>query len=435
MINKTLLRNAVFNLLGNGSSLLIVVLLPKILLPVFGKVEYGVLALVLNLSTYIIFFSLGIQTALAKYVAQTDASRDYREQLEYLNAAFIILFGSVCLGILFTILASLIMPHYMLPSGVTVDLKSNFIISILCFGVITSLSLFYNVYAGYFIGVLRNHFFSITQFILRLLTLLIIYYAVSYYEIHSLLFVVTIIATGSFLLVPILAFNFIFVRNNVVHKIIAFKIYSIDKLKSILKFCLQLSIWNFAMLLVSSTSLYVVGYFDFNHVTEFSLAVILINAMVGIIGSASAPLVPYFSGLFEQRSTNIKSIIIKLTWILIVFSIVVIAIFFLFGHWLIQMLFGVKFVTMVYSLTSLLGVSFILRNLLLPLSVFLVSSNQQYLGVKVVLIEGLTNVIASILFGYFYGSIGVAIGSIAGSIIGVMFCLMMVVPKVRYINV
>jgi O-antigen/teichoic acid export membrane protein len=81
IINKpvillTMARNAMANLFRMGSSWIIILFLPPLLVRVLDKPTYGVWVLLLQMAAYVTLFDLGIQMAVARFVARADSLRD-----------------------------------------------------------------------------------------------------------------------------------------------------------------------------------------------------------------------------------------------------------------------------------------------------------------------------------------------------------------------
>ena len=55
-----------------------------------------------------------------------------------------------------------------------------------------------------------------------------------------------------------------------------------------------------------------------------------------------------------------------------------------------------------------------------PYSVLLLGTAQQRLAIISPIVEGLTNLLASIVGGYWLGAVGVAVGTVVGSLVGVL---------------
>ncbi len=196
--------------------------------------------------------------------------------------------------------------------------------------------------------------------------------------------------------------------------------------RELFNYCLSLSIWSFAMLLVSGLDVSLVGYFQFEKVAYYSVAATLIVFLIGAQNALFNVMVPSTAvlqargnsgrlGRLMITATRYGSFILLLTGLPLVFGAKSILAWWVGPEYAIQ---GARFL-------EVLAVANMIRLSALPYVMTLIGTGQQRLVTVTPLLEGVTNLGVSVLAAYFWGAIGVAVGTLVGGIVGVLgnfFC-------------
>src|SRR3954469_10334168 len=95
---RKILRGSASNLARVALSALLSLVLPPLLVHRLQPAEYGAWVLILQISGYINLLELGLQTAIAKFVAEYDASGDGQAAARILSSSFAILCASALVG-------------------------------------------------------------------------------------------------------------------------------------------------------------------------------------------------------------------------------------------------------------------------------------------------------------------------------------------------
>jgi O-antigen/teichoic acid export membrane protein len=184
--------------------------------------------------------------------------------------------------------------------------------------------------------------------------------------------------------------------------------------------------------LVTGFDLILVGRFDFGAVAMYSAGAVLISFLGGLQTSAFSVIMPHSAALHAGenakalgdlllRSTKLSVIVLLLTGLpLLVFASPIIRI------WL-----GPQYAFQGSSILIVLVVGNMIRLLGVPYSSILVGTGQQRLVVLSPLMEGVSNLIASVILGMRFGAIGVAWGTFIGAIVGIGANIAYSLPRTR----
>ena len=105
-------KNALANLLRMGTSWIIVLFLPPLLVRVMDKPAYSVWMLLLQVAAYVTIFDGGIQMAIARFVARAERLEERKYMSRLLSSAGAILMVASVVTILLTSLASWQLSHF-----------------------------------------------------------------------------------------------------------------------------------------------------------------------------------------------------------------------------------------------------------------------------------------------------------------------------------
>jgi O-antigen/teichoic acid export membrane protein len=95
---------------------------------------------------------------------------------------------------------------------------------------------------------------------------------------------------------------------------------------------------------------------------------------------------------------------------------------------------GTAYGTVATPILQMLIVANIVRLAGTPYSVILLGTGQQHLATASPLMEGVTNLIVSIVAGYYLGAIGVAFGTLVGAVVGLLAHVFYNLPRTRTIQ-
>jgi O-antigen/teichoic acid export membrane protein len=418
-----LLKNAFANVVRGGASAFVALLLPPFLTSLLPSTTYGTWILVLQISTYVNFFDFGIQTAVGRYVAYAREKKDFNQCDRIVSTAFVLLVGSSALAILMLVLLTWQIPN--LFPEMPFDLQSDARWTLLVVGVVLGLGLPFSVFNGIFIGLQRNEIPAIIIGGSKLLGGLFVI-LMAYLTRNIVLMGIAISITNlfgyllQFLVYTKLNLN---IHLNLVN-------VSRQTLRELTSYCISLTIWAFGMLLVNGIDTAVVGYFDYSAVAYYATAAGLITFLNGIQAAIFTALMPAVASL-DARNDKValgKLLITSTRYGLMLLFLTGLPLIF-FAQEIIRLWVGNDYAIHGYIILQILVVANIIRSSLIPYSILLIGTGQQRLLIVSPFAEGFSNLLVSVIAGYYLGPIGVAVGTLFGSIVLWFFCLFYNMPR------
>ncbi|MBL6854342.1 MAG: polysaccharide biosynthesis C-terminal domain-containing protein [Alphaproteobacteria bacterium] len=174
------------------------------------------------------------------------------------------------------------------------------------------------------------------------------------------------------------------------------------------------------MLLISGIDTTIVGIFNFREIAPYGVAITAVSFLAGIVQAMMAPLTQVFARLHARGETG--SIVTTLHTT----SFASTALLFAMALWLIALArpifdiwVGPSIAAQAVPLFDVLLVAIAIRYSATSFTNYLVATGQQRKVMVTPVIEGLTNLIASVVGAYFLGALGVALGTLIGSLAGI----------------
>lgn len=407
------LRNSVSNVLRIGITSVVSILLPTFLTHRLPVQTYGAWVLILQMSAYVSYLNLGVQTAVSKYIAEYDATHDLDGCGHCASVGLRIMLLASLLGIVLS--AGL---AYFVPSifhGMPLDLVHSVRVSILLVGFSLSIGLSSSIFSAIFLGLQRYDIPMVISVASRLLFGVVVFGLVT---LHFGLIAMAI-ATAS---LNLLTSTFEVLACRRFCPSIKVRLRNLDRrmLRQMLAYCSILTIWSACMLFISGLDVTIVGHFAFNEVAFYSIANSPTNLMLLIVGSLLGPLLPVTSALsvtsspermgeILHKSTRYSTIALLLTGLPALVA----------GYPLLRLWVGPKYAMHSIVFLHLLLLANIIRNLGGPYATMVVAVSQQRVGTASAVTEGVVNLVCSIVLARHIGAMGVALGTVIGAVAGV----------------
>jgi O-antigen/teichoic acid export membrane protein len=200
--------------------------------------------------------------------------------------------------------------------------------------------------------------------------------------------------------------------------------------RELLDYCLSLSIWSFAMLLVSGLDVSLVGYFEFEKIAFYSIAATLIVFVAGLQSALFNVMVPS-TAVMQARGESIQlgQFMITATryggFVLLLIGLPLI----LAAKGILTVWVGPSYADQGARILQVLAVANMIRLSAVPYVMALIGTGQQRLVTITPLLEGASNLIVSVIGGFFFGAVGVAIGTLVGGIVGILGNLVYNMPR------
>ncbi len=408
---------------------MVAVVLPHFLTHLLGHDRFAGWALMLQLAAYANYLDFGLQTAVARYLAGALEKGD-QEQCDRLvtNAvAILTIAGAIAMCILGLIAWQL--PH--LFTSVPAALTGEIGLGLTILGISTAINLPLSVYTGVLIGMQRNEYPAIAMATSRLFGAVAVIFVA--HRTQSLIWLA--LCVGGFNLIAGLS-QYVIVR-----QLLPTLRFGLDFLErgmtmELVRYCSTLSIWSMGMLMVSGLDVTIIGLFKFQAVGAYSIATTLILFFTGLNGAAfSALMAPVAVLQARQEFSRIGRLMIVATRLNSYFSMTVIIVVFLFGRTLILAWVGASYLAVTLPVLEILLVAQAIRLVGNGFGTVLVGMGQQRYGLVPVVIEGVSNLLLSVLGMALIGPTGVAWATLIAACISLTFILFFVLHRVQEVSI
>lgn len=410
------LSNAIWNAINGSSSAVVAVLVPPFLTRLLTPEAYGAWALALQIGTYVSLFGFGIQMAVGRYVAYYEAREDYVGRDGIVATAFWFLVGAGVVGWL-AICGVALSIERLVPS-LAPELVSQTRWAIIFVGLALAINLPSSIFAAVFTGRQRSDVPAKIQGLGRLILAAgLIVAGLS----HSLAVLGVVYAAISVGTVVGLAHAW---RTRTHGSTLAIRHVAMKYGRELAGFCLSLTLWNLAMLMVSGLDLVIVGRYDYQATAFFAVSVTLMTLVSGTLSSLANALVPAVASIAEESGSAFYALLARSSRLIMAASIMAGAPLIFEGHFALSLWLGSAYASKATLILAILASSTILRNSMLPYVAIAIGLGYQRKMIATPLAEGAISVAASIMLAHPYGATGVAIAKIIGGASGV--CLLLV---------
>lgn len=408
-IATTISRNVAISLARVVFNSLVALLLPAYLVHHLPVATYSAWILILQLGAFVSFLDLGIQTGVAKFVAEHDARGDVVEAGRHASAGFLMMTLASVLGLGLTAILAWQVPRifHNMPEALYRDVR----ISVLLVGASLSFTLLCSVFSAVFVGLQQYGIPTAITVLNRSLYTLTVCIIVHFHGgLIAMGFAVSLINVSTGLL-QASAWRRKFSR-------IRISAIGVDPkiLKRMFSYCLTLGVWSAAMLCISGLDVTIVGHYDFKETAYYSLATLPTNLIISIISSAFGPFLPAVSALSTQRTAvamgNILFRVTRYSTILIL----LIGLPLLVGAYpILHLWVGRTYALHSVRYLEILVLATMLRNLCVPYATIVVATGKQGLATASAIAEAIVNLGSSVYLAHSLGAIGVAAGTLLGA--------------------
>ena len=412
-VNATFSKNVSLSLARVAVNALIALVLPAYLTHHLPVTVYSAWVLIIQLGAFVAFLDFGVQTGVAKFVAEYEAKGDEEGAGRYASAGLAIMTGATSLGVGLTLLLAWQVPRlfHNMPSSLLTDVRT----SVVLVGTSLSFGLLCSVFSAIFLGLQR---YTIPMSILianRGLYTLVVCTVVFLHR------SIVVMAAGAFLvnistgLLQIGAWRFTARRIRV-----SIRNLNPEILRKVIGYCAVLAIWSGAMLCISGMDVTIVGHYAFNETGYYSLATSPANLIVLIVSAALGPLLPAASALSTYRTPSDMGAILSRTTrystALVLLSGLPLLVA---GYPILRLWVGPVYAHHSVRYLQILVLATMLRNLCLPYATIVIATGKQRLATASAILEAAINLASSIYLARTIGAIGVAAGTLIGAFISV----------------
>lgn len=410
------LGNSMANLVAGGSVALFNFAVPAVLARHLPALEFSVWSLALQIVAYLFLFGLGIQTAVAKYIAESHEHGGEADQQVTVASAGALISMGVLVGIVAVL--GIIWLYPLLFPGIPSELLPSFRWALCAIGISSVLQLFSLLPVGIFTGLYQNIYFVACQVLVRIATVAALWWAVNHEA--SFIALALIYAGASLLVVPLLYAVLLAMYRQLLSQ--SWLRPDRKRLQGLFKYCAGLSVWIFSMLLVNSVSTILVGRFELAVAGSYALALTFNAVMGGVLNSVLSPLVPMGSAMHASadQKHQLPALLVKTTfWCVLGLHLFFLGVYAL-GIPMLHVWVGEQYADQTYPILMVLLIGNVIRNIAMPYATLLLATALHRKAVASALVEGCANLLASIVLGYYWGALGVAWGTVVGAMAGVL---------------
>lgn len=423
LARRTLFKNAVANIASGASGAILAVVLPPILVRTLDRDTYSTWVLILQIGAYAGLLNFGLQTAVGRFVAHARESGDEEQRDRILSTAWAILIGAALLAGL--LLAGLVwkLPTFFPRVPPTLELHAR--IALAWVGGSLALGLPFTVFSGIFTGLQRNEVPAAITVASRLLTAVGIAY--SALAGGDLIIMAKVFACVNLVTYAVQAF--VAIRWGGPFRL-ALSCVDGSAFRTLLDFCLALTVWNFGMLLVAGLDLVLVAWLDFPSVGAYGIAAGLLALLGGFQSAIFQVLMPA-SAVLEARDDQMRlgRLLLRGTRYSLILLTLASAFWVLLGPSLVGPYIGPVYAANVMRFLDVLLLAALIRLSMVPFVTVAVGAGDHRRIIGSPLAEGFSNLVASVLLGRAFGAVGIAWGTVLGGVVGVAAHLWINLPR------
>lgn len=408
-----LVKNAAANVVRGGAAAMMALILPPFLARLMRTDSYGAWLLILQLSAYVGYLDFGIQTAVGRFVAHANEQGDAEGRDRIINTSLAVLTVAGAIACAVSVVMALLVPYifWQMPLFLVRDVRIALVLvaSSLAIGLPAS------VFNGIFVGLQRFEVPAVIVGGSRILSAVLLIAVVKWGgNLTWMAFAVAAVNLASY------SVQFLMYRKMVSGVHFSSKLISRKAGRELFDYSLSLTVWSFAMLLISGLDVTLVGYFQFEAVVYYAVVATLITFLTGLQNALFSALIPATAvrhargesrelGRMMVTATRYGTFILLLTGIPLilgartVLTVWVGSSYAMHGSRILQILVGAN----------------VLRLVAVPYVATLMGTGQQRLVIFTPIIEGCSNLAVSVVAGHFFGALGVAFGTLFGSLVGV----------------
>lgn len=410
---KKIMQGSAANMLQMALSFGISLIVPPFLVHHMQQAEYSAWVLILQISAYINYLEIGLQTAIGKYVAEYNAVGDVQSCARVAGTAFSLLSIGAGLGIAVTGILAWLLPSifHRVPTEIIGPMR----IGVLAIGVTTALMLPFMVMQAVFIGLQRYAIPAFISSISRVGTAIGI---IALLLLHGGLSDLALLI-ACFNLATLAAQWFCWKRFASTEVPLHFFTFEKAAARRLLEYCGILSIWTLGSLFISGLDTVIVGRYDFHNTGFYGIAGSATNFMLLIVGNVLGPLMPAISSMQGRRTpAHLGSRLVQVTRYCTLMLMVLGIPLLIAGFPILRIWLGPVYANGSVRFLMILVIANIIRQLGYPYALMVVATGSQRLATLSPVIEGIVNLISSLILVRTTGAIGVAYGTLIGAIFG-----------------
>ncbi|HET6168642.1 MAG TPA: polysaccharide biosynthesis C-terminal domain-containing protein [Terracidiphilus sp.] len=413
-LGLTVAKNGLANIVRGCATAAVALALPHFLTRALDHDRFSAWALMLQLAAYASYLDFGLQTAVARYLAQAIERNDIQQRNKLISTAFLLLAAAGVLAFAIVGGMVLILPHlfHQIPPALDRELR----LGLLVLAANAALMLPLSTFTGILIGLRRNELPALAIGGSRILGAIAVIAASSFTQ--SLVWLAVCLAMFSVLGGLI---QWMMAKHQLPDLVLQRKYLDRGMMRELLHYCSGLTVFSLAMLFISGLDVTIVGYFTFSAVGYYAIASTAITFVAGLSNAVFAAMMAPVAVLQARGElTRIRDLVIRMTRLSSYASLAITLPAFVYGYAALKLWVGSAYAVQALPILEILLVAQAIRLIANSNSTMLIATGQQQYGILVAVIEAVSNVVLSIAGAIWLGPIGVAWGTLIGASVSII---------------
>jgi O-antigen/teichoic acid export membrane protein len=427
-IGTIVAKNAFANLLRGGATAMVALALPHFLTHSLSHDRFAAWSLLLQLSAYTTYLDFGVQTAVARFLAGYMERGDEQHRDRLVSTALALLSLAAVLATVLIIILLWQLPN--LFQGIPSELMPEFRLAAGILGISVVLVLPLSAFSGVLLGLHRNEYVAAAVGGSRLLgaagVLLLVQHTQSLVMLSSCIASATVLGSLS---------QIVMVKRLLPRLTVSPSGVQASTAMELGGYCVGLTVWTVGMLLISGLDVAIVGHVDFKAVGYYSIAAALVTLFSGAhTAICSAFMTPVAALHASGEVDHIRRVILNATRLSTLVNLLAVTVTFLGGKLLLQLWVGEPYATQALPIAEILMLAHAVRLVMNPYASALIATDLQRHGIAQGAVEGVINLVCSILGAYWIGPLGVALGTLIGAVCGLAWTCLLTVRRTSQIS-
>lgn len=412
-IAPSLSKNVALSLFRVLINTVVALVLPSYLVHHLPVEKYSAWVLILQLAATVSFLDLGLQTGVAKFIAEHHARGDRKLAGRYASSGFALMLLTGALGVVLSAALSADVPNLFhdMPSSLRHDGR----VSIFLVGASLAFNLSCSIFPGVFVGLQRYTVPILLSVLNKLLFAGVIVVALTFQSsLASMGAAVAAVNVFTGLLQIVLW------QRKASHISVAWKLVERAQVREIVRYCFLMGIWSVGMLCVNGLDLTIVGRYAFHETAFYSVASQPTTFMITVLSATLAPLLPASSALSTYRTSkemgNVLARTMRYSTTLLLLTGLPLLVY---GYTALHVWVGPVYASHCVGYLRILVLGNMIRILCAPYATMVVGVGKVWEATGAPVVEAVINLGLSLYLARHLGAIGVAYGTLAGAVASV----------------
>jgi O-antigen/teichoic acid export membrane protein len=422
-LGSRVVKNASINIVRLAAFSIVALFLPPFLVRHLTQEQYSTWALIIQISSYVVFLDFGLQASVGRFVAWYEARAEFNSRDQIASTALALLAMLALLGSLGIIIAAWFLPSIFRQMPATLVNEAR--LAVLVVGLTLSLGLPVSALNAIFIGKQRNEIPVAAAVCGRVLAALLIMVAVLQHRGISGMAVG--LAVSNVVTYVLQAFS-IFKFGSDVR--IAPTLVTNSAARELSSYAFGVAVWITGGLLINGLDTTIVGLVQFREVGYYALAATVVLFVIQFQDAVMSALLPAAAVLGSRNeSEKLGEVLLRTTRcgtiLLLLLGIPLIV----WAPFILRLWVGSSYAIHVTPIFRVLAAANMVRLVGLPYAQLVLGTGQQKRVLYSPLCEGIVNVVVSIVAGKFMGAVGVALGTLVGAFVGMGYHVFRNMPR------